>query len=59
MILLVQASIFNLRFFVSKLFVFGTNFAIEITFDVAISTSEAMQFQAESLVIEFVALISS
>lgn len=46
-----MASIFNLCFFVSKLFVFGTNFAIEITFDVAVSTSEAMQFQAESLVI--------
>ena len=40
-----------LCFFVSNLFVFGSNFTIEITFDVAISTSEAMQFQAESLVI--------
>ena len=47
MIVLVQAFILN----DTKVATFGTNFAVEITFDVAISTSEAMQFHAESLVI--------
>ena len=55
MIELVQASIFN----DTRVVTFGTNFAIEITFEVAISTSEVMQNHLSSLKIEFNALIAS